>query len=80
VTRKHPVEWAARIGRLNAAINAEVDDLMDSLERGPDDWAARGLAELGRHLAETAADTIDLAESAAPAENGARRGTDRWPA
>jgi hypothetical protein len=74
VSRKHPVEWTARICRLNAAINAEVDDLMDSLELGPDDWAARGLAEIGRHLAETAADTIDLAE------NGARQGPDRWPA
>jgi hypothetical protein len=51
MTDRPPAEWAARIGRLIAAINAEVDDLMDRLEQGPDDWAARGLAELGRHLA-----------------------------
>lgn len=53
-------EWQDRICRLNAAVNAEVADLMDALERGPDDWAVRGLAELGRHLAETAADTLDM--------------------
>jgi hypothetical protein len=39
-----------------------VDDLLDALEQGPDDWAARGLAGLGRHLAETAADTLDMAQ------------------
>jgi hypothetical protein len=60
-TEELQVELQDRVGRLNAAINAEVDDLMDRLELGPDEWAANALTELGRHLAETAADTLDMA-------------------
>jgi hypothetical protein len=65
------VEWADRIGRLNSAINAEVDDLMDIIEccrgGGPHVEIVRvadGLIVLGEHLRETAADLLDVGSSA----------------
>jgi len=55
-----PPEWRDRIRRLNAAINAEVDSLMDQLASAPDERAATGLVEIGEHLRETATDMIDV--------------------
>src|SRR4051794_34566440 len=58
-------EWADRIGRLNSAINAEVDDLMDVIECGRGGGpqveigrVADGLIVLGEHLRETAVDLL----------------------
>jgi hypothetical protein len=65
------MEWSDRIGRLNSAINAEVDDLMDIVEcgRGGGPHAeigrvADGLIVLGEHLRETAADLLDVGSGA----------------
>jgi hypothetical protein len=53
-------EWRDPIRRLNAAINAEVDSLMDQLASAPDERAAAGLVEIGEHLREAAIDMIDV--------------------
>jgi hypothetical protein len=65
------MEWADRIGRLNSAINAEVDDLMDIIECGRGGGpqveigrVADGLIVLGEHLRETAADLLDVGSGA----------------
>ena len=57
-------EWTERIKRLTDAINAEVDDLLDITQHGPDDRAAQGLTALGEHLREAATDMIDVGRSA----------------
>jgi hypothetical protein len=49
-----------RIRRLNAAINAEVDSLLDQLASNPDERVATGLIEIGEHLHEAAIDMIDV--------------------
>lgn len=53
-------EWRDPIRRLNAAINAEVDSLLDQLASNPDERAATGLVEIGEHLREAATDMIDV--------------------
>lgn len=65
------MEWTDRIGRLNSAINAEVDDLMDIIECDRDGgphveigWVADGLIVLGEHLREAAADMLDVGSAA----------------
>jgi hypothetical protein len=57
-------EWTDRIRRLTEAINAEVDDLLDLTQYGPDDRAAQGLIVLGEHLREAATDMIDVGRGA----------------
>jgi hypothetical protein len=59
-------DLASRIARLTAAINAEVGDLVDVTQYGPNDWAANGLIVLGEHLKETAIDMIDVGRAARP--------------
>jgi hypothetical protein len=58
--RRDRPEWSGHIRRLNAAINAEVDSLMDQLASTPDERAATGLVEIGEHLREAATDMIDV--------------------
>jgi hypothetical protein len=53
-------EWRGHIRRLNAAINAEVDSLMDQLASTLGERAATGLVEIGEHLREAATDMIDV--------------------
>jgi hypothetical protein len=56
--------WHARVKRLTDAINAEVDDLLDLVQYGPEDRAAQGLTVLGEHLLEAAIDMIDVGHAA----------------